>query len=474
MDSIVSTLGGGSGIDTTALVKSLVDAQFSAKNDTLDKRAKTLDAQISGISKIKNAVSDFASALEALTKGGTLQSQPTSSDTGIVKASALSGAKLYGFSGSIEVQQLAAAQTANTGVIADPTAAVGKGTLTLTFGTATVSSGSMTSFTAGSGTPVNITIDDTNSSLNGIASAINAAQAGVTATVLSDSSGARLVLKGKTGADQAFTLKATEDSTAPGLSALDIGPGASGTTIGNVAQDAIVKADGVTLQRSSNSISDLYNGVQLDLVAAKPGTTVSLASAPATDALRNAVNDYVDTYNQLVGMVKQETDPKTGTLSGDSAARNLLDSLSKMTLTNLVNDGSGGPQTLAEIGAATNRDGTLKVDAAQLSDALTNHADAVEKMFSPGLLSTGDGLSAALRSVADRSTSVIYGLGASAARYTKAQSDITAQQDKASADADAMRTRLTQQFASMDAKVAAYKSTQTFLTQQIAAWNSKG
>ncbi|MFX8016042.1 hypothetical protein ABTK76_19245, partial [Acinetobacter baumannii] len=92
--------------------------------------------------------------------------------------------------------------------------------------------GAITGFTAGSTAAVNITIDSSNNSLQGIAKAINAANAGVTATVLTDSSGARLSLKGKTGEAQAFTLTATEDASAPGLAQLNVGVGATGTTIG--------------------------------------------------------------------------------------------------------------------------------------------------------------------------------------------------------------------------------------------------
>ena len=389
------------------------------------------------------------------------------------KATSGSTANLSGLSASIQVQQLAASQVANTTPFADSTSAIGTGTLTITLGTASVSNGQMTSFTAGSGTPVNITIDSTNNSLDGIAKAINAAGAGVTASVLSDSDGARLVLKSATGADQAFTLSATEDSSAPGLSALDVGVGAGNTTIGTAAQDAVVAVDGVSVKRSSNQISDLIDGVTLNLVSASPGTTVQIGSQAQTDNLRNAVNDFVDTYNQVMSTLQTDTDSKTGPLSTDTAARALQSALSQLTLTNLVNDEpSGSPQTLAEIGISTNRDGSLSVNTDQLDSALSNFPRAVEKMFSPGLLSTGDGLSAALDSITTRATSVVYGLGASAASYTTQKQHITDEQTQAASDADAMRTRLTQQFASMDSKVAAYKSTQTFLTQQINAWNS--
>src|SRR3546814_13646809 len=110
--------------------------------------------------------------------------QPTSSNASVLSVSALSGAKLAGLSASIEVQQLATAQTSATVVVADRTAAIGTGSFTLTFGTATVAGGAMTGFTAGSGTPVDIAIDADHASPDGTATAINAAQAGVPAPTL--------------------------------------------------------------------------------------------------------------------------------------------------------------------------------------------------------------------------------------------------------------------------------------------------
>ncbi|WNO53707.1 flagellar filament capping protein FliD [Stakelama saccharophila] len=473
-DSILNALGTGSGIDTKSMIESLVDAQFAAKDQQLSTRIDTLNTRISGVSELKSGIRGFADALNALAEGGSLTSQPSSSDSAIVQVSTLPGAKLSGLDTSLEVQQLAKAQVVNSGAFADSSATVGKGTLTLTFGTATVDAGgAMTGFTAGGASAVDITIDDSNSSLDGIAAAINAKNAGVTASIVSDADGARLILKGQTGAEQAFTLTATEDATAPGLSALNVGTGASGTTVSTAAQDALVTVDGVSLKRSTNQVKDLIAGVQLDLRSASPGTTVTIGSSLPTANLRQAVVNFVDTYNSLMASVQSHLDPKTGDLTSDTATKSLRQSLSQLTVVNLVNDGvAGEPSTLAEIGVGTNRDGTLSVNTDVLDKMLTSHADTVEKMFSPGLLSTGDGLPAALEAIATRATSSFFGLGASEKLYNSQIDDATEAQEEAAADATQMRERLTQQFASMDAKVAAYKSTQTFLENQIEAWNA--
>lgn len=478
--SIISQLKAGSGIDTGALVDQLVAAQFATKEDQLTAKGTALTAEISAVGQLQSDISGFASALSNLIKGGTLQTAPTSSNSGIATVSAMSGAKLAGLSAQLEVDQLATAQSVSSGLIADPLATIGGGTLTLTFGTATMSNGAMTSFTAGSGTPVDITIP-ANANLNDIAKAIDQANAGVTASVVSDSGGVRLMLKGATGEAQAFTLTASGDA---GLSSLNVGVGATGTTIGIAAQDAKVTLDGVQFSRASNSFTDLIAGVQIDLVSAQPGTTVSIGSSRPTSALSQAVSNFVDTYNQMIGEVNSETDAKTGDLKQDSAAKNLKSMLSKLTLTKLVSSsGDGSPTTLAEIGVGTNRDGALKIDPDQLSNALAKWPDQVEAMFADlqgtsvslgaNVVASGRGLLGALSSISASASSTIYGLSASLTKYKAAQSDLSDQQDKLKQQETDTRTRLTQQFASMDAMVASYKSTQTFLQQQIDAWNGK-
>lgn len=465
--SITTALGAGSGIDIKALVEQLVTAQYENKNNALTAKNDTLTAQISSVSQIKSAITAFDSALKALIKDGSLQTQPNSSNTGVVRATAIVGKTIDQLSGTVEVRQLASAQVAGAAPVASKTAPIGTGKLTLTLGTATIADGAMTGFTAGSGTPIDITITSANSSLQGIADAINAKKAGVTASILTDADGSRLVLKGATGAAQAFTLTATEDAGAPGLAALDIGVGATGTAISSSAQDAIVAVDGVAVKRSANSIDDLIPGVKLDLVSASPGTKVSLGTVAPADSLKQAVGDFVDAYNQLYSMLQTATDPVTGPLRADSAAKALMRSMGQLTVKDMTpGAATSEPHTLAALGVKTNRDGSLTLDSAKLTKALNEHPAAVETMFKDGA-----GVSAALAAIATTASSNTYGLGASENRYEKAQVEVAEDVQKAIAAADDTRTRMTRQFASMDAIVASYKATQTFLQQQVDAWN---
>lgn len=471
--ALFTSLSSGSGVDTNALVTSLVQAQFAAKSAALSTKSDAITAQISSASTLMSNVSQFAAALKTLATGGTLQTQPVSSNTAALNATALSGAKLAGLSSSIGISQLASGQIARTTTpVASRTTALGTGQLTLTLGTATYdTTPAMTGFTPGSGTPVTIDIVAGSENLDGIAAAINAKAAGVTASVVTDANGAAyLSLKGASGAAQAFTLTANDDPTG-NLAQLNVGQGATGTALASVAQNARLTVDGVTVERASNTIDDLVAGVKLQLTGTTTTTPVSLTSTTPTTALTGAVTDFVDTYNAMLKTLNEQLDPKTGPLKGDPAAQSLLRSLRTLTTTTLLGSAAAGtPTTLGEIGVKTNRDGTLAVDTATLTRALSVAPDAVEAMFSFSSNST-DGLTAALNSISLNASSTLFGLGASTKRYNEQASAVAKAQDDISTQSDAMTTRLTQQYASMNAKVAAYKSTQAFLKNQIDSWN---
>ena len=464
IESIAKTLGTGSGVDVTALVNGLVEASFANKTKALADKSETLTTQISKVGELKSTISDFASALASLTRGGTLSTQPTSSKTDIVTATRLSGAELSGLNASVEVRQLAQGQVASTDPFAQGGATVvGTGTLTLTFGTATVSGTAMTGFTAGPAAPIAITIDAAHNTLAGVAEAINAANAGVTASIMTDSTGARLVVKGSTGASQAFELKGSSQ-----LRELDIGRNEGGSEINTAAQDAIVALDGVQTRYTTNSVYGLIEGVRLDLVSAAAGTKVNIGAKAPTAEIQQTVANFVETYNEVYKMVKAATNAVDGPLRGDPAAKDLLRQLKGITLSRLLPDAvSGHPATLADIGVATQRDGSLTVDSTRLAKTLTDFPQDVEAIFAESA-----GLSKALSEIAAKATAKDTGLGASEANYTKAQDKVADAKDDILAATEKMRTRMTQQFAAMDAKVAAYKSTQTFLENQIKAWNA--
>ncbi|MES3082605.1 flagellar filament capping protein FliD [Sphingomonas faeni] len=449
--ALLKGLSAGSGVDTGTLVTSLVSAQFAARTAALKTKSDTLTAQISGVGTLKSTMTGFSTALANLVKGGSLQTQPTSSNAAILSATATSGAKLSGLSSSITVTRLATGQVARTTTAvaaADRATSLGTGALTLTVG------GKDTVIDVGDG------------SIDAVAAGINASKTGVTASVVTDANGgAYLSVKGATGSANAFTLKGEKGD------ALDIGGStATKTSLVSTAQNAQLTVDGIAVERPSNTVSDLVTGVTLQLngISTVP---VSLTSTPPTDALTQAVNDVVTTYNEVLKTITEQTDPITGNLRADPAAKSLLRSLQALVSKPLVGGAIAGlPRSLSEIGVATNTDGTLRVDSALLAKQLAANPDTIEAMFAPSG-TNALGLSATLTALTTSATSTVTGLGASTVRYTAAEADVAKQQDKVTDQSAQLTTRLTQQYASMNSRVSAYKSTQTFLTNQIAAWN---
>jgi flagellar hook-associated protein 2 len=379
--SILTALGAGSGIDTATLVTNLVAASFSDKESTLQTKTDANTAKISSLGTLSGGIDSFASALQQLVAGGTLKSQPSTSDSSVVTATAQSGSSIGNLSAQIEVRQIATAQSMVSGYIPD-TSSIGTGSLTLTTGTGAAAR------------TFNIAIDSTNNSLSGLANAINATNtgttpSGITASVVTDSNGARLVLKGGTGAANSFSLAPNSDADSD-LTRFASPQNGGGMTVAQSAQDAIIRMDGVDTVHSSNTVTDLLPGVTLNLVSAKVGTTVSLGVTRPTDAISQAVNDYVSAYNTLLGEITTAIAPgstdgttSAGPLYGNSAIGQMKTMLQHITSTALTNDPSG-PQTLAEIGVSTGLDGTLTVDSNKLSTALSTYPDAVEAMFNPG------------------------------------------------------------------------------------------
>jgi flagellar hook-associated protein 2 len=381
MDSSIGyQLGIGSGLDIRSLVTQLSDAQKAPKQALIDRREALNKARVSTLAEIGGAIDSFASSLGNLISGGTLFTQPTVSEPSLVGAKAVAGARLGSLSAELEVVQLAKAQTLQSAHVASETTAVGQGTLTLTTA-------------AGS---IDIVIDATNDSLDGLADAINAANRGVAASIVTDASGARLVLKGQSGEANAFSLTlAAGDRLALGRFAFESGR-TDGLSEAQAAQDAIVRLDGVEVSRDRNSFSDLVPGVQIDLKKAAPGTLISLGATRPTAEIEQGINDFVAAYNEVMAMIAEATKAGTGEdagpLRGDVGIATMQRRMRELTSTPLTVAGDG-PHTLAEIGVRTNRDGTLSVDTFRLKQQLADAPDAVEALFNPSQWSSSAAVS---------------------------------------------------------------------------------
>ncbi|MEW6559896.1 MAG: flagellar filament capping protein FliD [Pseudomonadota bacterium] len=242
----------------------------------------------------------------------------------------------------------------------------------------------------GSGTATNITIDNSNNSLNGIAAAINQSNSGVNAAVIFDGTGYRLTLTGNnTGAANAFTVS-TSGATGS-LASLSYSPSTSGgMTESQTARNASVSINGLAVTSATNTVSGAIPGVSLNLLEASGSTTLTVAND--TSAFVTSVQSFVTAFNTTMGTLNQLTAFNGGsTSSGASGSGPLIGNAGIQTLrTQLLNliSGQGIGTTpgsaytsLGAVGVSLAQDGTLSLDSGTLSSALQSNYNAVAGLF---------------------------------------------------------------------------------------------
>ncbi|WP_020649839.1 flagellar filament capping protein FliD [Solimonas variicoloris] len=433
----ITSAGVGSGLDIESLITKLVSAERSPTETRLTTKRSVFNTQLSAVGTFKSVLSTLQTKLAALKSGGELMTlSATSSDTDILGVSTSSTATRGNY--QVEVQSLAKSHKLASSAFAGADATLGAGEVTI--GVA--------------GKSFKVTLGDTQNTLVDLKNAINKAtdNTGVTATLISESGGTRLVLSSnETGAANAITVSSS----------------LLGFTEQQAAQDAHVRIDGYDVYSASNSVSDAIDGVTLKLQKAEPGTTLSLDVALDTDAAAKTVQSFVNAYNAAIGTMASLTRYDAGTktaavLNGDAMVRGAAGTLRGILAGAGASNGSY--QYLAQIGITAKADGTLEVDSEKLSDALADDSAAVQKLFA------GDGgyatrLDAAIEKIVGDDGQVEARNDALQARLDT----ISDQLDGLDARMVKVEARYRQQYTSLDALLASMQSTSSYLSQQLSA-----
>lgn len=456
--SILTALGAGSGIDTSSLVSSLVSAAKEPKQTAITQRQTLNTARISALASASSSLDTFADALNSLLSGTGYSGTPASNDTSIVAVSALPGGTPSGLPAQIEVEQLAASRTLASTPVAGATAstAVGMGQLTLTV----------------AGKSQTITIDSTNNSYSGLAAAINGAGLGVTASVITDTQGTRLVMKGPTGAANDISLTSVSGADLANFA----WNGTDSATMASAGdpKDAIIKLDGVEQHYSSNTIDSAIANLRIDLNKAAPGTSVTLATTEPTTSMRDLMVEFVDAYNTLMKALNTATSVGTdsstsGVLNGEASIRDMKQQLSKMVSTQLT--ATGNYKTLNDLGVSTNRDGTISLDTTMLDKAIAADPTAVTQMLNPSVKTdTNIGLAGLMDGVRNNIKKDGGPLANSESKYKALASDLTDQLSKLDTQMSDYQDQLTKVYSTMETRLSALKATQSYLEQQVALW----
>ena len=464
----ISSLGVGSGgLDTKSIVAQLV-ALEKAPMAGIQLKAATVNARISAFGQIKSlmsTLSDAASSLNSLTTFNAVTA--TSSDSTAVTATAIGGTSANSF--SVKVDSLAKAQSTASAALLPVGGALGAGTLRLQLGKWTVVPAS---FTPQAGVvPVDIVVSATDS-VTDIASKINGAGAGVTATVLKDVSGQRLLLRsGSTGEDAGFQLTVPTDADgapadAAGLSRLVVGSSIQ------YAENARIQINGIAVSSSTNKFTDVISGVTLTAVA--PISTAAQVDVAANKSVvTDAVNKFVAAYNKVNASINELTkyDPSskaTGMLQGDSTAIGLQNALRGI----LQSTTSGSAYSrLADIGISQQLGGDLEVDSVKLTSALAN-GDEVKKLFK------NDNGSALTNGVALKFANFAKGLLATDGLFSskdaslKRSLDLNAKaQDALNAKVARVEKDLTRRYSALDVQLSSLSALSAYVSQQVVQWN---
>lgn len=388
----LSSPGIGSGLDINGLVTRLMEAEKQPLT-RLDRKEAAYQAKLTAYGTLKGALSSFQTAVSGLASPHAFGAvKGTVADSAVASITTTSAAKPASY--QLEVTNLAQAQKLTSSElqrIADPTAAIGTGTLTINFGTRD----GVTFSPNADKTSKTIAIGDANNSLNGIRDAINAAGAGVTANIINDGQGYRLVIASNdTGADNSLRITVDEndasDTDMNGLSQFVYDPTPTGAmNMGETieAKSAAFELDGIAMTSSSNTVSDAIQGVTLTLLkASAAATTTAVSVARDPSGVKTAVNVFVKSYNDLVKTMKElggydaET-KKGGVLLGDAGLRGIQEQVRRLVGQHQSGVASTELASLSDIGVAFQRDGTLAVNTTKLDKVLADPTKNVGLLF---------------------------------------------------------------------------------------------
>ena len=364
----------GSGLNITQIVDSLVEADVAPKKDSLNKQITEKNTQISALAEVVADLGSLKDDVSAL--ANTTQLAPTSASTASLSIAVSDSAVAQEFAADISVEALATAQTLNfvNGNFTSTTATIGSGTIAVQIGSW---DNDFDSFTETSTT--NVSVSD-GTTLTAFAAQLNAVT-GVNASVLNVGDGTySLVIKSELGAANAinFDVAAGYGSASDPKTSLNVfdtetsGVGAiSGSNTLHMvkATDAHLKIDGVSVYRSTNTISDVVDGYTLTPKVVN-ATSFRVQSSLDIDGAYNSLKSLVSSINITKKLFGTLTDRELdGALADDPIVASIERQLDKY-----FNGGNVGFFTssvyMSELGVSTNRDGSLSLGETKFRAAM--------------------------------------------------------------------------------------------------------
>ncbi len=373
---MASISAAGGAIDVQGIVSQLMSIERQPLQ-AMQTAASGVNTKLSAVGRVQSALSNLQTAARELTNLNTWKSvTASSSDESVAKATASTGAAAGVY--DLTVNRLAQRQTLASSTFTDSATVIGGGSLSIELGTYNSGTDSFTAV----GTPLSVTVA-AGSTLAQVRDAINAsASASVTASIVDDGSGSRLVLRSTaTGEKNSIRMLATDsdgtntDSVA-GLSRLAYDPTAAAGAGRNLtqtqaAQDASVTISGLTVTSSTNTVSGAIENVTLDLRKVSTGST-SISVATNTSSMRGVIDKFVTAWNEANSTLNVATNYNAETkVAGPLQGNNTFIGLQRQLRNTMSSTLASGSLTrLSDAGIEVQRDGSLKVSTSRLDPFL--------------------------------------------------------------------------------------------------------
>lgn len=458
---ITSSIGVGSGLNITDIVKVLVESDTAAKQAQITRQTANNTAYISGVGALRSALTAFTTAMTKLndkTAPAFNAYAATSASESIVKATASNTAVAGSY--SIEVKNLATgSKVASQAFGEGASKAIPAGDLLISQG------GKNYSIKVGADATLQTVRDQINKELS---------SSGISANIITGEDGARLVF-GST------TTGKGSDISVSGITELEIvgtdpmtGTGAGYIT--GVAKDAVLLIDGLEVKSASNTVTDAVSGITLNLngaSAANVPTTVTVAAN--SDGLKTSIQSFVDSYNTLQKAITALTSTSTdadgnlvlGSLTNDPTTRSLLSDVR-----GVLAEVGGGDRltTLSQLGINTQKDGTLEFNSTKFTAAMNDKklGGEVQALF------TGtDGIFERMSKAIDPYNATNGSLSTRKASLDKVAKSLTDQQAALDRRTDSLTESLTKKYAALDAALGKMKAQADQITSIFEAINAQ-
>jgi flagellar hook-associated protein 2 len=400
----ISSLGVGSGLDLEGLVGQLLAAERKPKTDALNSREKSVEAEISGIGKLKSKLEDFQKSLDSLRSDANLKGREPSINNpseGVEPFTAEASNSALEGDYNIAVTQLTSGSRIETvdatdgGFNSASDTILSAGTASLTFKIDATSDSFTIDLTAGN-------------SLQDLRNAINASKDnfGVVASIIETGTaegGAKLVFTSKTSGEGNDLVIVNDNDIAELERVSTTNSTEASTYLSPVisAQNAKATIDGIDVESKTNTFENVIENVSFE-VSEKSELeadgvnfrTSKLSIGFDTEAVEESIREFVTNFNALQAEIKLLTNygdsdlEDDGALAGDSLVRGIQTGVNNILFSSVDSSSLGG---LFQLGIEYNDQNELEISSTdkiglgsgedRLKDALKDNFDQIATLF---------------------------------------------------------------------------------------------